>query len=110
MDGGRRGKPLLTPVETLLRGMRSMKESVTYQAILEEGEAKGKMAQTKKVLRMQGEDCFGVPDAATARVLDQLNDLPRLEALLMRLPHVHSWQELLGRPTARRRNGRRPTR
>jgi hypothetical protein len=103
-----------------------MKESVTYQAILEEGEAKGMekgiaegmekgriegaLAQTKKMLRLQGEDCFGVPDAPTARALDQLNDLPRLEALLVRLPHVHSWQELLGRPTTRRRNGQRPTR
>jgi hypothetical protein len=99
-------------VEALLQGVRSMKESVTYRAILEEGEAlgmtKGALAQTKKVLRMQGEDCFGAPDTATARALDQLNDLPRLEALLVRLPHVHSWQELLGRPTTRRRNGRRP--
>jgi hypothetical protein len=100
--------------EALLQGVRAMKESVTYQAILEEGEAKGKLegalAQTKKVLRLQGEDCFGAPDAATTRTLEQLNDLPRLEELLVRLPHVHSWRELLGRPATRRRNGRRSQR
>ena len=109
------------PSEALLRGVRSMKESVTYQAILEDGEAKGleqgleqgkvegALAQAKKVLRLQGDARFGVPDAATAQALEQLNELPRLDALLVRLPHVHSWQELLGRPAPRRRNGRRPT-
>src|SRR5260370_15948761 len=38
----------------LLRGVRSMKESVTYQAILEEGEEKGKiegaLAEARKFL------------------------------------------------------------
>jgi hypothetical protein len=77
---------------------------------MEKGRIEGALAQTKKLLRMTGEKCFGVPDAATSRALNELNDLPRLEALLVRLPHVHSWQELLGRPTTRRRNGRRPTR
>jgi predicted transposase YdaD len=104
--------------EALLRGVRSMKESVTYQAILEEGEAKGlekgkaegALAEIKKMLRRVGEDHLGVPNAATAQALEQLNDLPRLEEMLVRVPHVHSWQELLGRPAPRRRNGRRPAR
>ena len=103
-----------------------MKESVTYQAILEEGEAKGlekgleqgleqgkiegALAEIKKLLRRLGEDHLGAPDAATAQALEQLNDLPRLEEMLVRLTHIHSWQELLGRPAPRRRNGRRPTR
>ena len=94
--------------EVLLRGVRSMKESVTYQAILEEGRDEGALAQTKKLLRLLGESRFGAPDARTARALEKINDLPRLEELAVRLPHVGSWQELLGRPARRRPAPGRP--
>jgi predicted transposase YdaD len=97
--------------EQLLQGVRSMKESVTYQAILEEGRDEGRdegaLAEAKKLLRMQGVGCFGPFDAQTAAALDRINDLPRLEELLVRLPHVGSWQELLGRPAPRRPGGQR---
>jgi predicted transposase YdaD len=93
----------------LFRGVMSMKESSTYQAILAEGEVRGAVAEAKKVLRMQGDDAFGPPDAHTAAAIERLDDLARLEDLLRRLRTASGWQELLGRPPAGRRSGRRPS-
>src|SRR6185312_14171973 len=50
----------------LFRGVISMKESSTYQAILEEGRQEGAVIAMKKVLRFQGEEAFGIPDARTS--------------------------------------------
>ena len=84
-----------------------MKESSTYQAILEEGRAEGEVrgavAEAKKVLRFLGEDAFGPPDARTYAAIERLNDLPQLEELLRRVRSASSWQELLGQPRGRRR-------
>ena len=102
-----------------------MKESSTYQAIVEESRAEGiaqgitegiaqglavgALAEAKKVLRLQGDEAFGAPDAATADAIEQLDDLARLEALLRRVRTAGSWRELFGPPSpGRRRGGRRP--
>src|SRR5207302_4518799 len=50
-------------VQSLLRGVVNMKESSTYQAILEEGEAIGKAEEARKMLLLQGRDRFGEPSA-----------------------------------------------
>ncbi|HTU89975.1 MAG TPA: hypothetical protein VMF69_07755 [Gemmataceae bacterium] len=92
-----------------------MKESSTYQAILEEGRQEGLMegrnegvvAEAKKVLRLQGDDAFGVPDSRTLAALERINDLAQLEDLLRRLPGETSWRELLGPLVAGSRKGRR---
>ncbi|HTU93782.1 MAG TPA: hypothetical protein VMF69_27125 [Gemmataceae bacterium] len=88
-----------------------MKESSTYEAILEEGREEGRsegaVAEAKKVLRLQGDEVFGVPDARTAAAIERLNDLTRLEDLLRRVHSVTSWQELLG-PAAGNPRKRRP--
>ena len=88
-----------------------MKESSTYQAILEEGREEGRqegaLVETKKLLRQWGEDAFGTPDARTAAAIERLNDLTRLEDLLRRVHSVTSWQELLG-PAAGNPRKRRP--
>jgi hypothetical protein len=95
----------------LFRGVVSMKESSTYQAILEEGrvegELRGAVAEARKVLRLLGDDAFGPPDARTAAVIERLHELPRLEELLRLVRTAGSWQELLGQPTPARRGGRR---
>jgi predicted transposase YdaD len=93
--------------EQLLRGVVAMKESVTYQAIVEEGITKGALAEAKKVLRLQGDDAFGPPDARTAAAIERLDDLTRLEELLKRVRTAASWQELLGQPAPSPRRGRR---
>ena len=58
-----------------------MKESSTYQAILEEGRTEGRtegqtegaLAEAKKVLRLLGDDAFGAPDERTAATIEGLD-------------------------------------
>jgi hypothetical protein len=62
----------------LLRGVRSMKESVTYQAILEEGAEKGALAEARKFVLRQGRVRFGPPDARVPAALEAIDcDNPR---------------------------------
>ncbi len=100
----------------LFRGVMSMKESSTYQAILEEGRMEGRnegaLVEAKKVLRLLGEEAFGPPDARIAALIEQLNDLTRLEEYLKRMRTAGSWQELFDRPeprTRKKRSGREGT-
>jgi predicted transposase YdaD len=90
----------------LFRGVMSMKESSTYQAILEEGRGEGAVAEAKKVLRLWGDDAFGVPDARTAATIERINDLAQLEDLLRRVRSATGWQDLLGPLAAGSRKGR----
>jgi predicted transposase YdaD len=95
----------------LFRGVMSMKESSTYQAILEEGRQEGRsegaVAEAKKALRIWGDDAFGVPDARTVAAIERINDLTQLDDLLRRVRSVTSWQQLLGSTVGGSRKGRR---
>jgi hypothetical protein len=91
----------------LFRGVMSMKESSTYQAILEEGRGEGAVVEAKKLLRLQGDDAFGVPDARTTATIERINDLAQLEDLFRRLRSATSWQDLLGPLVAGSRKRRR---
>jgi predicted transposase YdaD len=90
----------------LLRRVRAMKESTTYQSILEEGKAMG----ARELVLHQGRVRFGPPDATVTAALEGITDLGRLEELSERLltPKVASWEELLAPPTPRPRSRRRP--
>jgi hypothetical protein len=99
-------------VQSLLRGVVNMKESSTYQAILEEGKAEGiaqgEAKEARRMLLLQGRDRFGEPSAKIVALLDAVTDLDRLEALGLRLLHVKTWEELLGmNGTTRHSRGRR---
>jgi predicted transposase YdaD len=89
----------------LLRGVLAMKESSTYQAIV----AEGALQEARKLLMLVGQERWGTPDEATAAAINAITDVQPLEELTRRTQHVRSWQELLGRPAPRRRNGRRKT-
>jgi predicted transposase YdaD len=91
----------------LFRGVVSMKESSTYQAILEEGRIEGAVAEARRVLRLLGDNAFGPPDARTARAIDHLGNITQLEDLLLRLGTAGSWQDLLGQAAPSRRGARR---
>lgn len=91
----------------LFQGVMSMKESSTYQAILQEGRSEGAVAEAKKLLRQWGKDAFGTPNAQIVAAIERLNDLTRLEELLRRVHSVASWQELFGPPVGDPRKGRR---
>jgi hypothetical protein len=91
-----------------------MKESSTYQAILEEGRAEGELrgalTEARKLLRFFGERAFGPPDARTTAAIDRIEDLARLEEMCDRLSTAGSWQALLSLPAAGRRRPRRESR
>jgi predicted transposase YdaD len=91
----------------LLRGVRSMKESVTYQAILEEGEEKGALAEARKIVLRLGRNRFGPPDARVTAAVEAIADVERLEELGERLLSAASWDELLGLPAPSRPQPRR---
>jgi hypothetical protein len=84
-----------------------MKESSTYQAILEEGRAEGAVAEARKLLWVLGAEKLGPPDAQAAAAIDRIGSLAQLERLCQRLTTAGSWQELLARPAPRRRGRRR---
>jgi hypothetical protein len=71
-----------------------MKESVTYQEIVVEGEIR----QAQKTLLNQGRERFGEPGEQTVNVIRSITDVERLDKLLSRLLHVSGWQELLSEP------------
>ena len=83
-----------------------MKESVTYQAIVEEGEIK----EARKALLLVGRELLGKPDAATTAAVNALGAVAQLEELMRRAVHAQSWSELLGIPAPRRTRRRRSTR
>jgi predicted transposase YdaD len=87
----------------LFREVLGMKESVTYQAIVEEGHLLG----VRQVLLRQGQKLFGPIDDATEKALNAIDDVRKLDKLSERILEVDSWQELLSPIRRRRRNGQR---
>jgi predicted transposase YdaD len=90
----------------LLRGIRQMRESTVYQAILregldkgrEEGREEGRADEARSLLLRIGTRQFGPPDVDVRTRLDAVNDLGRLESLMDRMVDktVTSWAQLLG--------------
>jgi hypothetical protein len=87
----------------VLQGVLTMKESTTYQAIIEEGKAEGKaegilegaIAEARKLLLRQGRIRFGPPSRANLAAIKRITELTRLEDLSERLVIVDSWRDLL---------------
>ena len=75
----------------LLKGVRSMRESVTYQAILEEGRAD----EARRILLAQGTKRFGRPSAKHRKAVASIIEPAVFERLAMRLLEVESWAALL---------------
>jgi predicted transposase YdaD len=76
----------------LFRGVVSMKESATYQAILAEGRAEGQaqgaITEARKLLRLRGEEVFGPADARIIDAIERINDLTQLGELFKRVRSV----------------------
>ena len=91
----------------LLKGVRALEESSTYQFLIEKGKAlgleegevigraEGEAEEARKLLLRLGRKRFGEPDTATLNLLQSLVGLERLEQLLERLLEVETWPELL---------------
>jgi hypothetical protein len=86
-----------------------VKESSTYQAILEEGRIEGAITKAKKLLRLWGDDAFGPPDARTGAAIERIDDLTHLEDLHKRMWSASSWRDVFYPPSRRGRNKRRPS-
>ncbi len=78
-------------VNQLLRGVRSMKESVTYQAILEEGREEG----SRRMLLALGTKRFGKPPVKIRKAIAAITEPVVLERLAVRLLDVETWNDLL---------------
>jgi hypothetical protein len=80
-----------------------MRESSTYQAILDEGRSEGielgrsegSLAEARRLLFLQGTVRFGPPDTPTRAAIEGMNSIELLEPLSIRLLEVSSWDELL---------------
>jgi len=104
-----------TVAQQLARGVRRMRESSVYQAILEEGResgmllgretgrrlgleegvARGSAEEARRILLRLGTRKFGGPDAPTAATLARLSDRETLEELIDGILNATSWPELL---------------
>jgi hypothetical protein len=85
-------------VAKLLEGVHGMKESVTYQAIVEEGETKGALRARQEDLLLLGRKRFGAPSPASEAALRGISDPDRLARLIDALLEVSSWDGLLATP------------
>jgi hypothetical protein len=73
----------------------AMRESVTFQAILEEGEQTGRIKELHRTILRLGRVRFGEADEATRLQIEAMRDIERLEDLTERLLFVSSWDELM---------------
>jgi hypothetical protein len=87
----------------ILQGVRAMKESSTYQAIIEEGRVEGReegrvegrVEEARAILLRQGTKRFGPPTPQAQAALEAIIAIDRLELLSERLLDVESRHELL---------------
>ena len=97
----------------ILRGVWEMKESATYQMILNEGMTQGisqgivqgivqgitqgRMEEARRMLLLVGEGKLGKPSVQTAAAIDAISSPARLEDLGTQLLAANSWDELLAK-------------
>jgi predicted transposase YdaD len=78
-------------IDHILQKVFAMKESVTYQAIVEEGEVKG----IRETLLLLGGKKFGPPDKSVIAALAKIDNIAKLKAMTERILDVENWQELI---------------
>ena len=72
-----------------------MRDSLTYQAILEEGREEGQVRGERRALLRMGTTRLGPPDDVTRAQIESITDIDTLDRLADRLLTVSSWTELL---------------
>lgn len=80
----------------LLQGVRRMKESVTYQAIVEEGVEKGRLTEARRLVFRAATRRLSEPTATGQATLEGIGAVEVLESLLDRVFEVETWDELMG--------------
>jgi predicted transposase YdaD len=82
-------------VDQMMPGIRDMRDSLTYQAILEEGREEGRAEGERRALLRWGTARLGPPDDATRSQIEAISDIETLDRLTDRLLTASSWGELL---------------
>jgi predicted transposase YdaD len=82
-------------LKALLQGVHRMKESATYQMILEEGREEGRIQEARQTLQSLGLERFGAADPEIETRIEAIVSLDKLHKLTRRLLSVSSWEELL---------------
>jgi len=82
----------------LISGVRDMRESSTYQMILDEGRTEGRTEEARQILLRLGTLRLGPPDPPAQAIVAAIAEPERLEQLAERLllTSPSSWAELLG--------------
>ena len=75
-----------------------MRDSDTFRAILEEGEAQGRAKHARQDILRLAEKRFGPADKAALDQLHHTTDLERMERIQDRILEAKDWQDLLDTP------------
>lgn len=94
-------------VRQLFRGVRGMRESSTYQAILEEERAEGAIRNAREMLLRLGKKRLGEPDSATRAAIEAIADAEVLNNMVERLDAGAGWGELLPTPSGTSKRSRK---
>lgn len=97
-------RPELSLAEFLLRRFPAMKESASYQWILEEGRVEGRLeglvqgqiVALRETLLELGRERLGEPSQAVVQQLEAIDDPDRLRQLVRRVLTAQRWDDLLG--------------
>ena len=81
--------------EQVLRGVRRMRESITYQEILEEGRIEGELQEARRMVLRAGFRRLGMITAINEARIKAITSLTVLEGLLDRIFDVETWEDLL---------------
>jgi len=81
-------------INQLMRGVSGMEESVTYQYVI----GQGRRQEARRALRLLGRERFGTAGEDVINALEGINDIERLERMLVRIVHASSWEDLLQTP------------
>jgi predicted transposase YdaD len=85
-------------VVQFFRGVTSMRESDTYQAILDEGRQEGReegrLQEAVRALWLVGIPRLGDPSASIRALIEAETDLETVEQWLQRVSYIESWLEL----------------
>jgi predicted transposase YdaD len=84
----------------LFQGVRAMRESDTYLAILDEGRDEGRLEEARQGILRLGQIRFGAPSEAITATINTIADLERLRRIHDQLmaPGLSTWTDLLNTP------------
>ncbi len=83
---------------SIYRGVGLMGATTAFDEAIEEGEARGELKRSHRLILRLGRKPFGDPDVATQARLTAITDLDRLERLAEAIFTANSWEELLATP------------